>query len=909
MTRGNILNIQVPVRPTAFSRRAIRLTTFSRYGIAVVIAATAVLIRLTLDPVWGQNLPYITLFPAVMLSAWIGGLWPGLLTTLITAVAAEYFWIPPVYSWRVDDKTNLVGLVLFAAIGLLFSMLNEAWRRGIDAVSASEERLRVTIQSLGDAVIATDQQGRVIQLNSVAETLTGWQEADALGRPIQEVLILMNEESRQPAPNPVERVLREGTITGLANHTLLVARDGREIPIDDSAAPVRTHDGTVAGTVMVFRDITERRQIERERVERGRASQELAAIVESSDDAIVRMDLDGTITAWNSAAERMYGYDANEVVSQSIHLVVPENRLHEADAVLDRIRAGERVEPFETVRRRKNGTEFPASLSISPVHDSTGAVIGVSKISRDITATKRADERFRLAVEAAPAAMILVDQKGTIVLVNALSERILGYTRAEIVGQAVDRLVPPRVRREHATFRAAFFAEEFQRPMGAGRDLYALRKDGSEIPVEIGLSPIHTSEGRFVLAAVTDISERKEVERQRNEMLAREQTARAEIERASRLKDEFLAILSHELRTPLNAVLVYSHLLGSGSLSPDRAAHALKAIQRNAEAQARLVESLLDLSRVLAGKLDLDLTRLDLSRIVDASLDIIRPDANARSIALDIDVPSDGTMLVGDAGRLQQVFWNLLTNAVKFTPKGGRIRLQITRDVAHVCVRISDTGQGISPEFLPFVFDRFKQEDTDRGRSPSGLGLGLAVAREIVQAHQGTIIAESDGPGRGTTFVVTLPATLAPRDELELSVESSQSDEQPSVRGLKILVVDDNHDVRDVLALVLESWGANVATVGSAGEALEAISQNRPDVLLADLRMPDEDGYALIRKLRARERQQEIPRLPAVAVTAYASAPDREKSILAGYDWHVAKPVDSQALAKVIVKVMRIQNV
>ena len=289
------------------SLRVVALSPAPRYAAAVAVAITAILIRLAFDPVWGIKLPYITLFPAIMLSAWIGGAGPGVLTTLLAAVAAEYLWIEPTGSWLVADKTELVGLWLFVVIGIFISVLNESWRRSIDAVGASEERLRVTIHSLGDAVIATDEHGRVTQLNPIAEALTGWEQSNAVGRPLTDVLVIVDEESRRPAESPVERVLREGTVAGLANHTLLISRTGRETPIDDSAAAVRTADGRIVGAVMVFRDITGRRQIERERAERQRVSQELAAIVESSEDAIIGMDLDGTITAWNHAAERMYG--------------------------------------------------------------------------------------------------------------------------------------------------------------------------------------------------------------------------------------------------------------------------------------------------------------------------------------------------------------------------------------------------------------------------------------------------------------------------------------------------------------------------------------------------------------------------------------------------------------------------
>ena len=1191
--------------------RAIRSSVVARYGIAVGAAIVAVLLRLALNPVWGIRFPHIMLIPAIMLGSWLGGLWPGIVTTVITGVALEDFWIEPAYSWRMTNTSEVFGIVVFVAVGVVISVLNEAWRRGAAALAESEarldvtvtsigdavvttddhgrvtrlnpvaehltgwsaaeaagkplqdvfvilneqtrqpvpspvdralregvvvglanhtvlisrdgreipiddsaapirsddgamagaimvfrdvgerrraererealldrervaridterlaeaeraahvsaeraavalreseERLRITIASIGDAVLATDENGDITQLNPVGEALTDWRQADALGRSIGEVFVIVNEETRQPAPNPVERVLRDGVVAGLANHTVLISKTGRETPIDDSAAPVRAEDGRLVGAVMVFRDITERRQTERERAARAQVSRELAAIVESSDDAILSTDLDATITAWNHAAEQMYGYAATEAIGQSIRLIVSADRWPEEDAVLQRIRRGEPVEHVETVRRRKNGAEVAVSLTASPVRDDTGAVIGMSKIARDITARKRleaektaileaervarreteiavqqlqaalaagrmgtweytmrtgvvkwspgleaihgyqpgtfpgtfdafraeihpadrddvltaigraveerrdhhieyrivrtdggvrwvegrgqlflddahqpdrmvgvcaditerkhAEERFRLAVEAAPAAMIMVDQHGTIVLANALTERLLGYTQDEIVGQPVERLVPPRFREHHPAFRATFLAAPTQRLMGAGRDLYALRKDGTEVPVEIGLSPIETHDGTFVLAAVTDITARRHIEDEGAALLVREQTARAELERASRLKDEFLAVLSHELRTPLNAVLGYAQLLNSGMLPAERARHALDAIERNAHAQARLVESLLDLSRIMAGKLELNLEELNLATIVNAAVDALRPGAEEKSIAIDAVVPP--MPIVADGGRLQQVFWNLLSNAIKFSDRGGRVAMRCMEEDAQVRVQVTDNGQGISANFLPYVFDRFSQADGQTRRSRTGLGLGLALVRELVQAHGGTVVAESPGEGRGSTFTVTLPVSTGTFIGGPKKTRAPEAEVLQSLPPIDILIVDDEGDVRDLLALLVESRGAIARTASSAAEALDAITTRRPDLLLADLRMPDEDGYSLIRKVRARERERQEGRLPAIAVTAYASPSDCDHAIVAGYDAHVAKPVEPADLARAVAHFAR----
>jgi signal transduction histidine kinase/ActR/RegA family two-component response regulator len=420
--------------------------------------------------------------------------------------------------------------------------------------------------------------------------------------------------------------------------------------------------------------------------------------------------------------------------------------------------------------------------------------------------------------------------------------------------------------------------------MGAGRDLYAVRKDGSEVAVEIGLSPIQTADGIFVIAAVTDITVRKraaEAERQ----------ARRQAEEASRAKDEFLAMLSHELRTPLSAILGWAVILRRGQMPLERASHALEVIERNARAEAQLVESLLDLSRIAAGKLRLDTERVDLSSLVQAVVDSLRPSANAKGVALEMAARPGPMVVVGDSGRLQQIFSNLLTNAVKFTTQDGHIQVRLTRIGSQAQIQVIDDGEGIDPDFLPHIFDRFRQADGAKSRAHGGLGLGLAIVRELVQAHGGTAVAESQGKGRGSTFTVTLPIPAVIPSHIEAAHLQPGRAEEPSVSGLRVLVVDDDADARELVAMTLQSRGAVIEFASSAAEALDSVSRQKPDVMIADIGMPQEDGYELIRKLRAVEGEQSGKRLSAIALTAYASAADRDQALAAGYDVHLAKPV------------------
>jgi PAS domain S-box-containing protein len=596
-------------------------STAARYGLAVLLAGAAVAARLALEPVWGLKVPLITMFPAIMVSAWLGGFGPGMVTTLLCAVAADYFWLAPPGAF-VPAPAELLALVVFVAIGVVTSALNEAWRRSAGAAAASHEQLRITLTSIGDAVIATDATGRITMMNGVAEALTGWRSAAAIGRPLTDVFAVVHEESRHPVDNPVEQVLRDGATVALATHTVLLAKDGREIPIDDSAAPIRTASGEVAGVVMVFRDITEGRRHEQ-------ALSRLATIVETSQDAILTKTLDGTITSWNPGAERMFGYAAGEAVGRPIAMLVPPDCAAQEAEFFRRLAAGERVEHFETERIRKDGQRLRVSVSLAPLRDRAGAIVGISTIARDVT--------------------------------------------------------------EHARLFAA------------------------------------------------------------------ERAARAEAARANRTKDDFLAVLSHELRQPLTTMLGWVRMLRTQALDAVYRDRALEAIERNARAQARMIDDLLDVARIDAGKVTLERRVVDLGVLITETVDSLQQDAKARGLTLETDLDPAGVRLAADADRLRQVLMNLLGNALKYTPPGGQVTVRLAGGETHARVVVCDTGAGIAPEVLPHVFERFRQADAPGGHARGGLGLGLAIVRDIVQLHGGTVEAHSEGRDRGATFVVTLP--------------------------------------------------------------------------------------------------------------------------------------------------------
>jgi PAS domain S-box-containing protein len=534
--------------------------------------------------------------------------------------------------------------------------------------------------------------------------------------------------------------------------------------------------------IMEAASLVQRRAEEASRAEL--ATRRLAAIVESSDDAIISKTLEGIITSWNPAAVRMYGYTEREAVGQSVFLIVPPDRRDEENEVLRRLRLGETVDHFETVRRRKDGRFLDVSLTVSPIRDATGRIVGASKIARDITEHKRAQA-------------------------------------------------------------------------------------------------------------------------ERTAVLEREQAARREAEAANRAKDEFLAVLSHELRTPLNAVYGWAQLLRSESMSGEQRARALETIARNASAQIQLIDDLLDVSRVTSGKMSLNIRPVELLPVVEAALDSVRPAAAAKDIRLHSVLDARAGPIAGDPDRLQQVVWNLLMNAVKFTPKGGQVQVHLQRVNTHVEIVVSDTGEGIPPAVLPFVFDRFRQGDSSSTRAHSGLGLGLALVKHLVELHGGSVAARSPGSGQGATFIVTLPATIAEfvsGPELRALPASPVPGVVPAaghLDGLRILVVDDDRDALDLSSMILTRAGAEVRLCRSAAEALDLLGEWRPDVLVSDIEMPIEDGYALIRKVRALSAA-EGGRTPAVALTAYGRMQDRVQSLTAGYDMHVAKPVDPGQFTTII---------
>jgi PAS domain S-box-containing protein len=677
----------------------------------------------------------------------------------------------------------------------------------------------------------------------------------------------------------------------------------------------------------------------------------LARVVESSDDAIVSKDLTGIITSWNRAAERMFGYTEAEAVGRSIRMVIPQELQSEEDHVLAQIRAGGTVDHYETIRQHKDGRLLTISLTVSPIRDEHGEIIGASKIARDITETTRllAIARDHAAIteklyEVGTVLASSLDRDAVVQKVTDIARELTGAEFGAFFYNVVDResgetfklyTLSGAAKEAFASFpqpRATkIFAPTFH-GQGTVRidDVTRDPRYGQNPPFR-GMPPGHLPVRSYLAVPVTGRSgqvlgglffghTRPAMFTEQHERLAAG-TARwatvalenarlfVEAQEASRMKDEFLAVLSHELRTPLNAIAGYTRLLRGGMLQGDKAERGLEAIDRNAAWLTQIVEDVLDVSRIVSGNLRMDVQPVELALVVHNAVATLQPAADAKGVALHTMLDARVGTVAGDRDRLQQVMWNLLSNAVKFTPRGGRVEVRLERPGAEVELVVSDTGAGIAREFLPHVFERFSQADSGTTRKTGGLGLGLAIARHIVEMHGGTIEAESAGANQGSTFRVRLPQMIAqPRPKGEARQRPPERAELPGalgdLQGVRVLAVDDESDSLELLRMALEAAGADVTALSSPFEAVAAVAAVRPDVLLLDLGMPDLDGYELIRRIRS-SPDARVRATPAAALTAFARAEDRTKALQHGFEMHVAKPVDPAELVASVATLAR----
>jgi len=609
------------------------------------------------------------------------------------------------------------------------------------------------------------------------------------------------------------------------------------------------------------------------------------------------------------AFTRLTGYAPEDVIGKTPHILQgPDTDSSLLHRLCKDCATGE-VFHGETINYRKDRSEIHLEWTVRPVRNENGEVTHFAAAHRDVTERWRVEEELRSReqelrslFDLSAIGMAKVSSEGRYLRVNRKYCQMLGYSEQEMLNLTLYDVTHPDDREASAVKMNSSFT--------GGPEEYSIekryvRKDGEIIWALVNWTIVRDAEGHPLLsvANIQDITARKQAEEEREELLLSERAARETAEATTRSKDEFLAVVSHELRSPLNAILGYAALLRYGRMDAEEVKHAVEVIERSGKAQAHLIDDLLDTARIISGKLRLVVGPVDPASVIEESIQTIRPAAEAKGVSLGADLPTEIGQITGDPARLQQIVWNLLSNAIKFTPQGGRVEARLERVDPHIRITVRDTGKGISPDFLPYVFDRFHQSDTSSVRRHGGLGLGLALAKYLVELHGGTIEADSSGEGQGAIFKVTLPvrAVATPIGEGDGAPAAKSSGE---LAGVRALVVDDEDDARELLKSALENYGADVIAVSSAAEAYALITETplpeRPDVMVADIGMPDEDGYSLIRRLREWEEAHGAY-TPAVALTAYGRVEDRVSALKAGFQIHVAKPVDPDELAIVIL--------
>jgi PAS domain S-box-containing protein len=623
----------------------------------------------------------------------------------------------------------------------------------------------------------------------------------------------------------------------------------------------------------------------------------------------------------NNSMARMYGYDsADQILGARLGDLMPKSNPKNIDYFRALYASGYSLNDVETCELDRYGNPKVILNSLSGIVEN-GMIVRAWGTQRDITAQKHADEalraseeRFAKAFQASPDALVISRLADGVVLeVNDSFVSMSGYARDEIIGKSTIQLGlyadPSSRERALKILREQNVVRDFELTMR--------RKSGEVRWIVFSAEPMNLRGEHCWLTIGRDITERKRADEERERLLLQEKEAREEAEAASRMKDEFLATISHELRTPLTAILGWASMLNRGSLSPFQTRHALQVIQQSARSQAKLVDDILDTARIITGRLKLDARPVGIQRVFQAAIDVIRPSAEAKKIVFQAVIDDGSSIVFGDANRLQQVIWNLLSNAVKFTSEGGRVEARLGLSEGCVEITVTDSGIGIDAQFMPYVFDRFRQADSTSTRKYSGLGLGLAIVRHVVEMHGGTVAASSPGEGQGATFKVRFPIAspdILPQPErpptappLKQPAQPNQLDGEQDLGGVRVLVVDDDSATLEMLKVILQNRGAQVITASSAGEALQALEHSLPDALVSDLGMPDHDGYELIEQIRQRGPEHG-GNIPAVALTAYARVEDRVRALAAGFQMYVPKPVDPGELITVVANLTHLHG-
>lgn len=788
------------------------------------------------------------------------------------------------------------------------------------------------------AMFLIDRNGRAASWNEGVGEILQWPEDDWMGQPLHVAFTQEDCEARVP-----ERELLTAAGTGRSgDDRWMKRRDGERFFASGSVTRILDQHGQVVGYLKVLRDATSlqratcglQRAIEADRQARRDAEHQAAilrATIDAIPDAVFIGNADG-IRQCNAQALALLGAGSLHDIQVGMDVLVSRYRLR-------RDRHGELLDPatlpfaralrgetalLETWATRPSGEELLIRGTAAPIVVD-GQAIGAVAISSDLTdqvllqqqshrlahmeeRLRVRDEEFRaLVMGVRDYAIFTVDPDGRISSWHVGAQLMKGYTHDEAIGMPFSRLFTPEEREQDRPGQEMEFAARTGEYKGEGR---RMRKNGEVFEAAVVLTALRGPNDELLgyLKLTQDITRRKQVEQEREQMLRDAEAARRDAEHASHSKGEFLATISHELRTPLSAILGWSQLLERGLADPPMVKHGLAAITRNARTQVQLIEDLLDMSRIESGQLKIQLEPVELAETVVAAIEEVQLQASAKGVAIGTRVDPMTGPVMADPTRLQQILWNILVNAVKFTPSGGRVTVSVTRQAETVEIAVEDTGQGMSSEFIAQAFDRFRQQDATSTRRHGGLGLGLAIVRQLVHLHDGKVRAASPGAGLGSTFTVCLPAMdAAPASPSAPCLVESESRTQlveHRLAGYRILLVDDETDVRDVAAFALRAAGADVVEAADARSALALFRQRQPDAVLCDIGMPGHDGYEFIRWLRELERPAGR-RTPAAALTAYARTEDRRRALESGYQAHLAKPLDPASLLEATLTLLQ----
>ncbi|HJW50479.1 MAG TPA: PAS domain S-box protein [Burkholderiaceae bacterium] len=990
-----------------------------QYFIAVSLVAAAIAARLLLDPYLLDRVPYLMVFGVLLVLVVAVCPGPFFAAAIAGGIGTWYFVVPPRGTFVFETTVSVValGIYLFAVAcaavtTLLSTRRHQREKRMLEAAAEHREALRVTLASIGDGVITTDERGRVEFVNGVAAQLTGWTHEDAAGRSLAEIFRIVNEDTRESVDNPVEKVLKVGQVVGLANHTVLIGRDGRERPIDDSAAPIRDGRGHIVGVVLVFRDVAVRREAE-ERL--ARSERELVDFFENATVGMHWLGPDGRIIRVNRAELQMLGYSTEEVVGHNIaeFHVDPDA----AGTIFNCLTAGEDLHERPARLRCKDGSIRDVLIS-SSVYRENGRFVHTRCFTLDVTARKRAEgalreseERFRLMADAAPVMVWISgpDRKSTwfnkvwldfvgrtidqelgegwtqnihpddaercLHVYNDAFETLRSFSLeyrlrnaagqyrwvldtgvprfdasgsfAGYIGSCIDisdrKEIEVALAISEARFRriadanligvgfgdgqgnVTYVNDEMLRMMGQRREDFEagrvnwktaiapefletyrrttekLIKEGSVIGYEkaflkpdgertyfLGAAALLDPGSNFHVRIALDLTQLRRAQQERERLLD-------QLRQSDRRKDEFLAVLAHELRNPLAPLKNSLEILKRSQPHVLVGAQAIETMERQLSHMVRLIDDLLDVSRITHNRLELRRTVCDLRSIVEQALQTVRPLADAKSHQLEMTLPDEPIYLDADPVRLTQVLINLLDNACKYTDPGGRVSIVARRQGEEVVIRIEDTGHGIAPDMLPAVFEMFTRADQSIEREQGGLGLGLTLVRRMLELHGGRVDAWSAGRGRGSVFTAHLPALARGFP----TVASDGAGKEGPTEAQRILVVDDNRDATETLAALLQLSGHETATAYDGKSAIEIAESFRPDVLLLDIGMPELNGYDVARRVR------ELPwgaDTMLIALTGWGQEDDRRRSQEAGFDAHLVKPVDHAQLMQLLAR-------